>query len=118
VNRDWIAAFDASCSQSGVVMAPMPATTVRRPSDGRLCSRKVNQNPIVLRTKQGYDLTRQETMRWPPERLVFSRAEAGLPRFLTSLWDEPDNKRRLEFDSVEPVDPIPAGPTQGIRRPV
>jgi CubicO group peptidase (beta-lactamase class C family) len=40
-------------------------------------------------------------------QLVFSRPVAGSPWSLTSEWDEPDNKGRLEFQAVEPVDPTP-----------
>jgi hypothetical protein len=40
-------------------------------------------------------------------QLVFSRPVAGSPWSLTSEWVEPDNKGRLEFQALEPVDPTP-----------
>lgn len=40
-------------------------------------------------------------------QLVFSRAVAGSPWSLTSQWDEPDHRGRLDFEAVEPVDPTP-----------
>jgi hypothetical protein len=43
----------------------------------------------------------------PTTQLVFSRPAAGSPWSLTSEWDLPDNKGRLEFQAVEVVDPTP-----------
>lgn len=40
-------------------------------------------------------------------QFVFSRPSDDAPWTLTSQWDEPENKSRLEFDRVELVEPTP-----------
>jgi hypothetical protein len=43
----------------------------------------------------------------PTAQLVFSRPAAGSPWSFTEEWELPDNKARVEFQSVELVDPSP-----------